>query len=53
MSFDYPVTDESDTALGGKWTFDDAEMRTFRTVMIVPASKMQHILSQIEDNLTL
>ncbi|XP_072029854.1 protein BCCIP homolog [Amphiura filiformis] len=53
ISFDYPVTDESDTALGGKWTFDDAEMRTFRTVMIVPASKMQHILTQIEDNLTM
>ena len=53
MTFDYSVTDESDTALGGTWSFDDAAMRTFRTVMIVPASKMPSILSKIDDNLTI
>ena len=53
MSFDYQVTEESDTALGGKWSEDDAEMRTFRTVMIIPISKVKDIVSQIEDELTM
>ncbi|XP_038071108.1 BRCA2 and CDKN1A-interacting protein-like [Patiria miniata] len=52
LSFEYPVSAESDSALGGTWSFDDIEYKTYRTVMIVPASNMPDILSQIEENLS-
>ncbi|XP_071793824.1 BRCA2 and CDKN1A-interacting protein-like [Asterias amurensis] len=52
LSFNYPVSEESDTALAGTWSFDDTELKTYRTVMVVPASHISDVLSQIEENLT-
>ncbi|XP_022080558.1 protein BCCIP homolog [Acanthaster planci] len=53
LSFEYPVSAESDSALGGSWSFDDVEYKTFRTVLLVPSSCMADILSQIEENLSI
>ena len=52
LSFNYPVSEESDTALAGTWSFDDTELKTYRTVMVIPASHISDVLSQIEENLT-
>ncbi|XP_030841494.1 BRCA2 and CDKN1A-interacting protein-like [Strongylocentrotus purpuratus] len=49
LNLHYPSQMDQAGAVGGKWSEDDAEMKTFRVVMVVPASKMNNILTEIQE----
>lgn len=51
LTFSYPVAEESDLVLGGHWSFDDEAMKPFRTVMVIPARKLEHAVTEIERTL--
>ncbi|XP_065494862.1 BRCA2 and CDKN1A-interacting protein [Caloenas nicobarica] len=53
LKFSYSVQEESDTCLGGRWSFDDVPMKPWRTVMIVPADGMDVIMEKLRDYLSL
>ncbi|XP_043912120.1 BRCA2 and CDKN1A-interacting protein isoform X2 [Protopterus annectens] len=53
LKFNYSVQDECDTGLGGRWTFQDAPMKPFRTVMIVPVDKLGEIMEKLTQYLSL
>lgn len=40
LKFNYSVQEESDTCLGGRWSFDDVPMKPLQTVMLIPSNKM-------------
>ena len=48
VSFSYPVGTESDKVFGGDWGLDDVAMEPFRTVMIIPYSKLEHVIDSLE-----
>ncbi|XP_069467595.1 BRCA2 and CDKN1A-interacting protein isoform X2 [Ambystoma mexicanum] len=52
MKFDYSVQEESDTCLSGRWSFDDVPMKPFRTVMLIPADKMNAIIDKLKEYLS-
>ncbi|XP_077992113.1 BRCA2 and CDKN1A-interacting protein-like [Glandiceps talaboti] len=52
VAFNYPVTDDSDSVLAGRWSFDDIAMKTYRTVLIVPMSKFSVALTQMQEELS-
>ncbi|XP_076982505.1 BRCA2 and CDKN1A-interacting protein [Tamandua tetradactyla] len=52
LKFHYSVQEESDTCLGGRWSFDDVPMRPLRTVMVIPANKMNEIMDKLKDHLS-
>lgn len=41
LRFTYPVTEESDSVLGGNWNFDDVAMDPCRTVFVVTKERFQ------------
>ncbi|XP_066277906.1 BRCA2 and CDKN1A-interacting protein-like [Branchiostoma lanceolatum] len=51
-SFSYPVIEESDSGFSGKWKFGDTATKPFRTVMLVPNSKMVEIKKKMEEYLS-
>ncbi|XP_053927567.1 BRCA2 and CDKN1A-interacting protein isoform X2 [Cuculus canorus] len=53
LKFNYSVQEESDTCLGGRWSFDDVPMKPLRTVMIVPAVNINVIMDKLKDYLSL
>ncbi|XP_074446484.1 BRCA2 and CDKN1A-interacting protein [Larus michahellis] len=53
LKFNYSVQEESDTCLGGRWSFDDVPMKPLRTVMIVPADGINDIMDKLKDYLSL
>ncbi|CAN0263575.1 unnamed protein product [Bubo scandiacus] len=53
LKFNYSVQEESDTCLGGRWSFDDVPMKPLRTVMIVPADGINVIMDKLKDYLSL
>ncbi|KAM9379984.1 BRCA2 and CDKN1A-interacting protein [Phaethornis superciliosus] len=53
LKFNYSVQEESDTCLGGRWSFDDVPMKPLRTVMIVPADGINVIMEKLKDYLSL
>ncbi|XP_004700933.1 BRCA2 and CDKN1A-interacting protein [Echinops telfairi] len=53
LKFSYSVLEESDTRLGGRWSFDDVPMKPLRTVMLVPADRMGAIMGRLRDHLSL
>ncbi|XP_067996297.1 BRCA2 and CDKN1A-interacting protein [Melanerpes formicivorus] len=53
LKFSYSVQEESDTCLGGRWSFDDVPMKPWRTVMIVPADRINAIMDKLKDYLSL
>ncbi|PKK28042.1 BRCA2 and CDKN1A interacting protein [Columba livia] len=53
LKFSYSVQEESDTCLGGRWSFDDVPMKPWRTVMIVAADGMDVIMEKLRDYLSL
>ncbi|XP_004374986.1 BRCA2 and CDKN1A-interacting protein [Trichechus manatus latirostris] len=53
LKFSYSVQDESDTCLGGRWSFDDVPMKPLRTVMLIPADKMSEIMDKLKEHLSL
>ncbi|XP_078499641.1 BRCA2 and CDKN1A-interacting protein [Lissotriton helveticus] len=52
LKFDYSVQDESDTCLGGRWSFDDVPMKPLRTVMLISADKMDGIMDKLKEYLS-
>ncbi|XP_071986928.1 BRCA2 and CDKN1A-interacting protein isoform X2 [Engystomops pustulosus] len=52
LKFNYSVQEESDTQLGGRWSFDDVPMKPLRTVMLVPAGSMPSIMEQFKEHLS-
>ncbi|MBZ3869842.1 BRCA2 and CDKN1A-interacting protein [Sciurus carolinensis] len=53
LKFNYSVQEESDTCLGGRWSFDDTPMKPLRTVMLIPDSKMSEIMDKLKDHLSI
>ncbi|KGL82926.1 BRCA2 and CDKN1A-interacting protein, partial [Tinamus guttatus] len=52
LKFSYSVQEESDTCLGGRWSFDDVPMKPLRTVMIIPADGIHAIMDKLKDYLS-
>ncbi|XP_005351469.1 BRCA2 and CDKN1A-interacting protein [Microtus ochrogaster] len=52
LKFSYSVQGESDTCLGGRWSFDDVPMKPLRTVMVIPDDKMSEIMEKLKDHLS-
>ncbi|KAF6316906.1 BRCA2 and CDKN1A interacting protein [Rhinolophus ferrumequinum] len=44
--------EDSDTCLGGRWSFDDVPMKPLRTVMLVPCDKMNEIMDKLKEYLS-
>ncbi|XP_036590074.1 BRCA2 and CDKN1A-interacting protein isoform X2 [Trichosurus vulpecula] len=53
LKFSYSVQEESDLALGGRWSFDDLPMKPLRTVMVIPASKMSAVMEMLKEYLSI
>ncbi|XP_048193999.1 BRCA2 and CDKN1A-interacting protein [Perognathus longimembris pacificus] len=53
VKFSYSVQEESDTCLGGRWSFDDAPMKPLRTVMLIPGAEMSGIMEKLQEHLSL
>ncbi|XP_027711754.1 BRCA2 and CDKN1A-interacting protein [Vombatus ursinus] len=53
LKFSYSVQEESDLALGGRWSFDDLPMKPLRTVMVIPASKMSAVMETLKEYLSI
>ncbi|XP_008844213.1 BRCA2 and CDKN1A-interacting protein [Nannospalax galili] len=52
LKFSYSVQEESDTRLGGRWSFDDVPMKPLRTVMLIPGDEMNEIMEKLKDHLS-
>ncbi|XP_075699229.1 BRCA2 and CDKN1A-interacting protein isoform X2 [Rhinoderma darwinii] len=52
LKFNYSVQKESDTQLVGRWSFDDVPMKPLRTVMLVPADRMNSIIEKFKEYLS-
>ncbi|XP_044153105.1 BRCA2 and CDKN1A-interacting protein [Bufo gargarizans] len=52
LKFNYSVQEESDTQLGGKWSFDDVPMKPLRTVMLVPTDSMNSVMEKFKEHLS-
>ncbi|XP_075072094.1 BRCA2 and CDKN1A-interacting protein [Mixophyes fleayi] len=52
LKFNYSVQEESDTQLSGRWSFDDVPMKPLRTVMLVPADRMNSIIEKFKEYLS-
>jgi len=48
FSFEFDVTSEADTSVGGKWMDGDDEMIPFRKVLIIKGSKFESIVNQVK-----
>ncbi|XP_003277825.1 BRCA2 and CDKN1A-interacting protein isoform X1 [Nomascus leucogenys] len=53
LKFNYSVQEESDTCLGGKWSFDDVPMTPLRTVMLIPGDKINEIMDKLKEYLSI
>ncbi|XP_063291187.1 BRCA2 and CDKN1A-interacting protein [Pelobates fuscus] len=52
LKFSYSVQEESDSQLVGRWSFDDVPMKPLRTVMLVPADRMNSIIEKFKEYLS-
>ncbi|XP_066096028.1 BRCA2 and CDKN1A-interacting protein isoform X3 [Saccopteryx bilineata] len=52
LKFSYSVQEQSDTCLGGRWSFDDVPMKPLRTVMLIPRDEMSGIMGALEEHLS-
>ncbi|OCT69953.1 protein BCCIP homolog [Xenopus laevis] len=52
LKFSYSVQEESDTQLGGRWSFSDVPMKPLRTAMLVPADRMNSIMDKFKEYLS-
>ncbi|XP_058411377.1 BRCA2 and CDKN1A-interacting protein-like [Diceros bicornis minor] len=52
LKFSYSVQEDSDTCLGGRWSFDDVPMKPLRTVMLIPGDKMNEIMDKLKEHLS-
>ncbi|XP_028915788.1 BRCA2 and CDKN1A-interacting protein isoform X2 [Ornithorhynchus anatinus] len=51
LKFSYSVQEESDSCLGGRWSFADTPMKPMRTVMLVAAAEMDAIMDKLKEHL--
>lgn len=49
MKFDYSVKAERDSAVAGLWEPDETDLEPFRTVLVIPAEKMDMIMEKLGD----
>ncbi|XP_048362221.1 BRCA2 and CDKN1A-interacting protein [Sphaerodactylus townsendi] len=52
LKFSYSVQEESDMCLGGRWSFEDKPMKPLRTVMVIPADRMNSIMDKLKEYLS-
>uniref|UniRef100_A0A8C5SMJ4 Protein BCCIP homolog n=1 Tax=Laticauda laticaudata TaxID=8630 RepID=A0A8C5SMJ4_LATLA len=52
LKFSYSVEEESDSCLGGRWSFEDTPMKPLRTVMVVPADRMSAVMEKFKEYLS-
>lgn len=52
LKFSYSVQEESDSCLGGRWSFEDVPMKPSRTVMVIPADRMNAIMDKLKEYLS-
>ncbi|CAJ0928853.1 unnamed protein product [Ranitomeya imitator] len=52
LKFNYSVQGECDTQLSGRWSFNDVPMKPLRTVMLVPADRMDSIMEKFKEYLS-
>ncbi|XP_060624599.2 BRCA2 and CDKN1A-interacting protein [Anolis sagrei] len=52
LKFSYSVEEESDSCLGGRWSFEDVPMQPLRTVMVIPADRMDAIMDKLKEYLS-
>ncbi|XP_033005324.1 LOW QUALITY PROTEIN: BRCA2 and CDKN1A-interacting protein [Lacerta agilis] len=52
LKFSYSVEEESDSCLGGRWSFEDVPMKPLRTVMVIPADRMNAIMDKLKEYLS-
>ncbi|MGH0157780.1 UNVERIFIED_CONTAM: hypothetical protein FKN15_037547 [Acipenser sinensis] len=53
LKFNYSVQEESDSCLAGRWSFDDVPMKSFRTVMLIPAKSISPIMEKLREYLSI
>ncbi|XP_048406802.1 protein BCCIP homolog isoform X2 [Stegostoma tigrinum] len=53
ITYSYSVQEESDSSLSGRWSFDDVPMKPLRTVMLIPADRINAIMNKLEEYLTI
>ncbi|XP_078420986.1 protein BCCIP homolog [Cetorhinus maximus] len=51
VTFSYSVQEESDSCLSGRWSFDDIPMKPLRTVMLIPADRINTIMDKLKEYL--
>ncbi|KAM6444103.1 BRCA2 and CDKN1A-interacting protein [Liasis olivaceus] len=52
LKFSYSVEEDSDSCLGGRWSFEDVPMKPLRTVMVIPADRMSAIMEKLKEYLS-
>uniref|UniRef100_A0A8C6D0F0 BRCA2 and CDKN1A-interacting protein n=1 Tax=Moschus moschiferus TaxID=68415 RepID=A0A8C6D0F0_MOSMO len=52
LKFNYSVQEESNSCLGGRWSFDDVPMKPLRIVMLIPVDKMNEIMEKLKEHLS-
>ncbi|XP_070801115.1 BRCA2 and CDKN1A-interacting protein isoform X2 [Pituophis catenifer annectens] len=52
LKFSYSVEEESDSCLGGRWSFEDTPMKPLRTVMVIPADRMGAVMEKFKEYLS-
>nr|XP_056705686.1 BRCA2 and CDKN1A-interacting protein [Euleptes europaea] len=52
LKFSYSIQEESDMCLGGRWSFEDTPMKPMRTVMVIPADRMNSIMDKLKEYLS-
>ncbi|XP_007434157.1 BRCA2 and CDKN1A-interacting protein [Python bivittatus] len=52
LKFSYSVEDDSDSCLGGRWSFEDVPMKPLRTVIVIPADRMSVIMEKLKEYLS-
>ncbi|XP_058044305.1 BRCA2 and CDKN1A-interacting protein isoform X1 [Ahaetulla prasina] len=52
LKFSYSVEEESDSCLGGRWSFEDTPMKPLRTVMVIPADRMNAVMEKFKEYLS-
>ncbi|XP_067908851.1 protein BCCIP homolog [Heterodontus francisci] len=53
MTFNYSVQEESDSCLSGRWSFNDIPMTPLRTVMLIPAERINAIMDKLKEYLSI
>ncbi|KAI4486937.1 hypothetical protein M0802_012194 [Mischocyttarus mexicanus] len=52
ISFEFSVEKETDSGLSGAWTETDDEMKPFRRVLLIEASKLQSIINTVKNQIS-